>query len=110
MSLVSVRLRGQELLKLGGRELSRIRGKSISIIFQDPLSALTPVYCVGEQITETVRVHQRVSKQQAARRAVERLDLVGIPDPSRRARAFPHEFSGRDAPTGVDRNGDREQS
>jgi glutathione transport system ATP-binding protein len=90
----SVQLRGQELLKLGDRELSLIRGKSISIIFQDPLSALTPVYRVGEQIAETVQVHQRISKQQAARRAVELLDLVGIPDPSRRARAFPHEFSG----------------
>ncbi len=90
----SVRLRGRELLGLGDRELSRIRGKAISIIFQDPLSALTPVYTVGEQIAETVRAHQRTSQASASARAVELLDLVGIPDPSRRARAFPHEFSG----------------
>ncbi|MBV8540479.1 MAG: ABC transporter ATP-binding protein [Pseudonocardiales bacterium] len=90
----SVRWRGRELLGLGDRELSRIRGKAISIIFQDPLSALTPVYTVGEQIAETVRAHQRVSTRQAAERAVELLDLVGIPDSPRRARAFAHEFSG----------------
>ncbi|MGH3853475.1 MAG: dipeptide ABC transporter ATP-binding protein [Pseudonocardiaceae bacterium] len=90
----SVRLRGRELLGLGDRELSRIRGKAISIIFQDPLSALTPVYTVGEQIAETVRAHQRTSAAVATRRAVELLELVGIPDSSRRARAFPHEFSG----------------
>ncbi len=90
----SVRLQGQELLGLGDRELSRVRGKGISMVFQDPLSALTPVYPVGAQIAEAVRVHQQVSRQQAAGRAVELLDLVGIPDPARRARAFPHEFSG----------------
>jgi peptide/nickel transport system ATP-binding protein len=90
----SVRLGGGELLGLGDRELSRVRGKAISMIFQDPLSALTPVYAVGEQIAEAVRVHQRVSKGEASGRAVELLDLVGIPDAARRARAFPHEFSG----------------
>ncbi|MGH8900894.1 MAG: dipeptide ABC transporter ATP-binding protein [Egibacteraceae bacterium] len=90
----SVRFRGRELLSLGDQELSRIRGKGVSMIFQDPLSALTPVYTVGDQIAEAVRIHRQVGKQQAARRAVELLDLVGIPDPAQRARAFPHEFSG----------------
>jgi peptide/nickel transport system ATP-binding protein len=90
----SVRLRGRELLGLGDRELSAIRGAAISMVFQDPLSALTPVYTVGDQIAEAVRVHRDVSREQAARRAVELLDLVGIPDPAERSRAFPHEFSG----------------
>ncbi|MGH8899481.1 MAG: dipeptide ABC transporter ATP-binding protein [Egibacteraceae bacterium] len=90
----SVRFRGRELLGLGDRELSAVRGKAVAMIFQDPLSALTPVYTVGDQIAEAVRVHQRVSKEAAAGRAVELLDLVGIPDAAQRARAFPHEFSG----------------
>jgi len=90
----SVRLRGRELLALGDRELSAVRGKGIAMIFQDPLSALTPVYTVGDQIAEAVRIHQRAPKEQAAKRAVELLDLVGIPNPAQRAKAFPHEFSG----------------
>ncbi|WP_326646861.1 ABC transporter ATP-binding protein [Streptosporangium sp. NBC_01755] len=90
----SVRLRGQEILGAPERTLTTFRGKSISMVFQDPLSALTPVYRVGDQIAEAVRVHQRIGAEQAARRAVELLDLVGIPDAAQRARAFPHEFSG----------------
>ncbi|MGH8906884.1 MAG: dipeptide ABC transporter ATP-binding protein [Egibacteraceae bacterium] len=90
----SVRFKGQELLGLGDEQLCEIRGRGISMIFQDPLSALTPVYTVGDQVAEAVRIHQGVSKEMAARRAVELLDLVGIPDPAQRARAFPHEFSG----------------
>lgn len=90
----SVRLHGTELVGLPDRRLAAFRGRAISMVFQDPLSALTPVYRVGDQIAEAVRVHQRVSRRAAAERAVELLDLVGIPDPRRRARAFPHEFSG----------------
>jgi peptide/nickel transport system ATP-binding protein len=90
----SVRFHGRELLGLGDRELSAIRGKGISMVFQDPLSALTPVYTVGDQIAEAVSVHAAVSRQQAQRRAVDLLELVGIPEPAARARAFPHEFSG----------------
>jgi peptide/nickel transport system ATP-binding protein len=90
----SVRFHGRELLGLGDRELSAIRGKGISMVFQDPLSALTPVYTVGDQIAEAVSVHTAVSRQQAQRRAVDLLELVGIPEPATRARAFPHEFSG----------------
>ena len=90
----SVRLRGRELIGAPERELTAFRGRSVSMVFQDPLSALTPVYRVGDQIAEAVRVHQRVSKEQAAVKAVDLLDLVGIPDPARRALAFPHEFSG----------------
>ncbi|TDD41243.1 ABC transporter ATP-binding protein, partial [Nonomuraea terrae] len=90
----SVRLHGKELIGAPERELNSFRGRSISMVFQDPLSALTPVYRVGDQIAEAVRVHQRVSKETALVKAVELLDLVGIPRPSERAQAFPHEFSG----------------
>ncbi|MER7213011.1 ABC transporter ATP-binding protein [Streptosporangium sp. NPDC000239] len=90
----SVRLLGREILGATEKTLTAFRGKAISMVFQDPLSALTPVYRVGDQVAEAVRIHQRVSRQQAARRAVELLDLVGIPNAAQRARAFPHEFSG----------------
>ncbi|MBG0812720.1 dipeptide ABC transporter ATP-binding protein [Planomonospora sp. ID82291] len=90
----SVRLKGQEILGASEKRLTAFRGKTISMVFQDPLSALTPVYRVGDQIAEAVRIHQDVSGQAADRRAVELLDLVGIPNPAQRARAFPHEFSG----------------
>jgi len=90
----SVKFRGRELLGLPDKELSNIRGSKISMIFQDPLSALTPVYTVGGQIAEAIRVHNDVTRQVAHDRAVELLDLVGIPNPKQRATAFPHEFSG----------------
>ncbi|WP_406449118.1 ABC transporter ATP-binding protein [Streptomyces sp. NBC_01622] len=90
----SVRLDGQELVGAPERQLTRIRGSRVSMVFQDPLSAFTPVYRIGDQIAEAVRAHQDVSREQARQRAVELLDLVGIPEPALRARAFPHEFSG----------------
>ncbi|MFF4617792.1 dipeptide ABC transporter ATP-binding protein [Nonomuraea jabiensis] len=90
----SVRLHGKELIGAPERELTSFRGKTISMVFQDPLSALTPVYRVGDQIAEAVRVHQRVSKETALVKAIELLELVGIPRPAERALAFPHEFSG----------------
>ena len=90
----SVLFKGRELLGRSDKEMSKIRGRAISMVFQDPLSALTPVYTVGDQIAEAVRVHHDVSRDVAAKRAVELLDLVGIPNPKVRARAFPHEFSG----------------
>ncbi|MCA2219814.1 ABC transporter ATP-binding protein [Nonomuraea aurantiaca] len=90
----SVRLHGKELIGARQRELTAFRGKTMSMVFQDPLSALTPVYRVGDQIAEAVRVHQKVTRTQAAAMAVELLDLVGIPNPAQRALAFPHEFSG----------------
>ncbi|MDP7724863.1 ABC transporter ATP-binding protein [Mycobacterium sp. TY814] len=91
----SVRLQGTELLGLGDDGMSRFRGKSIGMVFQDPMSALTPVYTVGDQIAEAIRVHQHdVGKKAARERAVELLELVGISQPAQRARAFPHELSG----------------
>ncbi|WP_040787932.1 ABC transporter ATP-binding protein [Nocardia paucivorans] len=90
----SIRLRGRELLGLGDKELSRLRGRSVSMVFQDPLSALTPVYRIGDQVAEALLAHGKMSSAEAAKRAVELLDLVGIPEPELRARAFPHEFSG----------------
>ncbi|MFK4034308.1 dipeptide ABC transporter ATP-binding protein [Nonomuraea wenchangensis] len=90
----SVRLHGRELIGAPARELDALRGRTISMVFQDPLSALTPVYRVGDQIAEAVRVHQRVSRENAQVKAVELLELVGIPRPAERALAFPHEFSG----------------
>ncbi|GAA1969459.1 ABC transporter ATP-binding protein [Catenulispora subtropica] len=90
----SVRFGGRELLGLDDKRMSRIRGAGIAMVFQDPLSALTPVYRVGEAIAAAIRVHRDVSQEAASRRAVELLELVGIPDPARRAQAFPHEFSG----------------
>jgi peptide/nickel transport system ATP-binding protein len=90
----SVRLHGRELLGMSESEQIKVRGKTISMVFQDPLSAFTPVYTIGDQIAEAVRVHQDVSRSQAAKQAVELLDLVGIPHPDVRAKSFPHEFSG----------------
>ncbi|BBY31163.1 ABC transporter ATP-binding protein [Mycolicibacterium sediminis] len=91
----SVRLHGDELIGLDDVALSRIRGRVVGTVFQDPMSALTPVYTVGDQIAEALRIHQRDLGRAAARaRAVELLELVGISQPDRRARAFPHELSG----------------
>ncbi|GGK55430.1 ABC transporter ATP-binding protein [Nocardia camponoti] len=91
----SIRLRGRELLGLGDRELSKLRGAEVSMVFQDPLSALTPVYRVGDQIAEAVLAHHpELGRKKAAERAIELLDLVGIDQPRERAKAFPHEFSG----------------
>jgi peptide/nickel transport system ATP-binding protein len=91
----SVRLHGEELLGLSDQAMSRIRGKSIGTVFQDPMSALTPVYTVGDQIAEAIRIHNReISRAGARKRAVELLELVDIVQPETRARAFPHELSG----------------
>ena len=91
----AVRLDGRELLGLGDRELSGLRGRRMSMVFQDPLSALTPVYSIGYQLAEAIRVHRPgISDRDTTRRAAELLDLVGIPSAASRLKAFPHEFSG----------------
>ena len=90
----SIKFDGKELLTASDTDLRRIRGDDIAMIFQDPLSSLHPFYKVGAQIVEAIRAHRDVSKQQAYDRAVEMLNLVGIPEPRKRAESYPHEFSG----------------
>src|SRR3954452_18505808 len=90
----SGKFKGQELLGNSDKQWTRVRGLGISMVFQDPLSALTPVYTIGDQIAEAITTHQNVNRNVARNRAVELLDLVGIPNASERARSFPHEFSG----------------
>ena len=91
----SARLQGNELIGLPDDAMSRFRGNTIGTVFQDPMSALTPVYTVGDQIAEAIETHQpRAGKRAARQRAIELLELVGIAQPDRRARAFPHELSG----------------
>ncbi len=86
--------KGRDLLQLPEAQHGRIRGKEIAMIFQDPLGALNPVHTVGRQIGEMARIHEGASRKEAMRRAVEMLDLVGIPEAAKRARMYPHEFSG----------------
>jgi peptide/nickel transport system ATP-binding protein len=85
---------GRDLLALPDDELRQIRGDDIAMIFQDPLSSLHPFYKVGYQLIEAVLMHRSVSKAAARDRAIDLLELVGIPDPHRRVDAYPHEFSG----------------
>ncbi len=85
---------GEDLVALPEERLRAIRGNDIAMIFQDPLSALHPLYRVGAQLIEAVLAHQDVSRSRARERAIELLGLVGIPDPARRADEYPHEFSG----------------
>jgi oligopeptide/dipeptide ABC transporter ATP-binding protein len=85
---------GRNLLELRGRELQQLRGAHLSMIFQDPMSALNPVMRVGDQIEEAVAAHARLGPRDRRRRALELLDRVGIPAAARRMRAYPHEFSG----------------
>jgi peptide/nickel transport system ATP-binding protein len=90
----SVRFRGTDLLKLSDREMRDIRGNEISMIFQEPMTSLNPVLTVGRQIGETLRLHQGLDKNAAEKRAVELLTLVGIPEPVRRVKEYPHQMSG----------------
>ncbi|MFG2147201.1 dipeptide ABC transporter ATP-binding protein [Streptomyces sp. NPDC048696] len=89
-----VLLGGRDLIGLDDKALSEIRGNAIGMVFQDPLSALTPIFSVGRLLSDALRVHQDLTKRAAWEQAVQLLDLVGIPDPRERAKSFPHEFSG----------------
>jgi peptide/nickel transport system ATP-binding protein len=90
----SVTFGGEELTKLSNSQMRRIRGNEISMIFQEPMTSLNPAFTVGNQIAEAVRLHNDVSRRKAWNRAIEMLDLVGIPDARRRVHDYPHLFSG----------------
>lgn len=83
-----------ELINLDDEQIRKIRGKNIAMIFQDPMSSLHPYYTIGDQIIEAHQVHNEVDVEVSRARAIELLELVGIPDPSNRLKAFPHQFSG----------------
>ena len=85
---------GRDLVPLSPREMQAIRAKEIAIIFQEPMTSLNPVFTVGEQIAESLRLHEGLSRKAALDRAVEMLRLVRIPTPERRVRDYPHQFSG----------------
>ncbi|MFJ4252360.1 dipeptide ABC transporter ATP-binding protein [Microbacterium sp. NPDC090003] len=90
----SVVFDGQELLGKTDKQMSMIRGNGMTMVFQDPLTSLTPVFTIGDQLIEALTVHRKLSKRDAWQRSVELLSLVGIPEPEKRMKAFPHEFSG----------------
>jgi oligopeptide/dipeptide ABC transporter ATP-binding protein len=90
----SVRFAGRELVELSEREMRDVRGNDIAMIFQEPMTSLNPVFPVGEQIAETLRVHGKAVGAEAMGRAVELLRLVGLPDPEERVRSYPHQLSG----------------
>jgi microcin C transport system ATP-binding protein len=89
-----VRLAGRDLASLGERELRGVRGKEIAMIFQEPMTALNPLYAIGEQIGETLILHEGMTRRQARQRAIELLALTGVPEPARRIDSYPHELSG----------------
>jgi oligopeptide/dipeptide ABC transporter ATP-binding protein len=90
----SVALEGRDLLALPEREMRRVRGAGLAMVFQEPMTALNPVFTVGSQIAETVALHERVKRREAWARAVSLLGEVGIPEPARRAHDYPHRLSG----------------
>jgi peptide/nickel transport system ATP-binding protein len=85
---------GRDLVPLSNDEMRQVRAREIAIVFQEPMTALNPVYTVGEQIAEVLQLHERLSKRAALARAVEMLELVRIPTPQRRVKDYPHQFSG----------------
>ena len=90
----SVRLAGRDLLKLTDHEMRQVRGREIGMVFQEPMTSLNPVLTVGRQLTETLEHHLALSREDATERAVELLGMVGIADPERRLKQYPHHFSG----------------
>ncbi len=90
----SIRYKGQELVGLSRKKLQAVRGNEIAMIFQDPMTAMTPVYTIGWQIEEQIRAHQKVTARQARARAVELLGEMGIPNPAIQADRYPHQLSG----------------
>lgn len=89
-----IRFKGQNLLEKTDKEMQKIRGKEIAMIFQDPMTSLNPTKTIGNQVAEPLRKHQKISKKEALKTAVELLRLVGIPNPTERIHHYPHQFSG----------------
>lgn len=89
-----IQFKGESILKMKDAAVRKLRGNRIAMIFQDPMTSMNPVYRVGHQIGESLRIHKGMSKKQAHARAVELLDMVGIPHPADRANDYPHQFSG----------------
>jgi oligopeptide/dipeptide ABC transporter ATP-binding protein len=90
----AIRFEGRDLLDLSEYEMEQIRGNDISMIFQEPMTSLNPIYTVGKQISEAIALHQRLSRKDAMDGAIEMLRRVSMPEPERRAHAFPHQLSG----------------
>ncbi|GGA55358.1 ABC transporter ATP-binding protein [Pelagibacterium lentulum] len=90
----SISVRGRNLAQLSEREMRRVRGNEIGMIFQEPMTSLNPVHTIGQQISEVVIEHQKLSKKAAWARAIEMLEIVGIPEPVKRASNYPHQMSG----------------
>ena len=86
--------RGRDLLAVSEREMRRVRGADIGLVFQEPMTALNPVFTIGTQIEETLRVHGRATRRTARSKAIELLDAVSVPEPARRLRDYPHQLSG----------------
>lgn len=89
-----ISLYGREIMKIGVKEFNRIRGKELAMIFQDPMTSLNPLYTVGNQIEETLRLHMNLTGAALHKRAIELLEMVSIPQPEMRVKQYPHEFSG----------------
>ena len=90
----AVRLNGRDLMPLGEREMQQVRGAEIGFVFQEPMTALNPVFTIGAQLEETLRIHQRATRRTARTRAIELLASVSVPEPQRRVDDFPHQLSG----------------
>lgn len=90
----SIKLNGRDIMSIPNREFNKIRGKDIAMIFQDPMTSLNPLYTVGNQLVETLKLHMGLKGEAARKRAIELLDMVSIPQPEVRFKQYPHEFSG----------------
>jgi len=90
----SIHFKGQDLLQKSEKEMRGIRGKEISMIFQEPMTSLNPVYTIGNQLVEAIMIHQKIDKQTAMKKAVEALRMVRIPSPEKRVKEYPHQLSG----------------
>jgi len=89
-----IRFKGRDLAKLSEREMREVRGDDIAMVFQEPMTSLNPVFRIGDQVAEAIRIHRKVSKKEARKRAGEMLELVAIPDPIKRLDDYPHQLSG----------------